>query len=31
MYEPEEAIFESVQWLIDNEQLRVAGPLRAGK
>ncbi|WP_324643309.1 NAD(P)-dependent oxidoreductase [Pseudarthrobacter sp. LT1] len=26
-YEPEEAIFESIQWLVDHEQLHVARPL----
>ena len=26
-YEPEQAIFESIQWLVDHEQLHVARPL----
>jgi nucleoside-diphosphate-sugar epimerase len=28
-YEPEDAILESVRWLIDHEQLDVANPLTA--
>lgn len=32
-YQPEQAVLESVEWLVDHEQLRVAGPLavRAGE
>lgn len=26
-YEPEAAVLESVRWLIDHEELKVAGPL----
>jgi nucleoside-diphosphate-sugar epimerase len=26
-YEPEQAVLESVRWLVENDQLRVAGPL----
>ncbi|MBP2324880.1 nucleoside-diphosphate-sugar epimerase [Kibdelosporangium banguiense] len=29
-YEPEEAVLESVRWLIEHDQLSVAGPLREG-
>ncbi|MFF1830090.1 NAD-dependent epimerase/dehydratase family protein [Paenarthrobacter sp. NPDC058040] len=28
-YEPEEAVFESIQWLVENQQLHVAGALRS--
>jgi len=28
-YQPEEAILESVRWLIDNDRLDVASPLKA--
>lgn len=28
-YEPEQAVLESVQWLVNHDQLRVAGPLEA--
>lgn len=28
-YEPEEAVLESVGWLIENDRLDVAGPLTA--
>jgi nucleoside-diphosphate-sugar epimerase len=28
-YEPEQAVLESVRWLLDHDELKVAGPLRA--
>jgi nucleoside-diphosphate-sugar epimerase len=27
-YEPEQAVLESVQWLVEHDQLPVAGPLK---
>jgi hypothetical protein len=30
-YEPEEAVLESVRWLIDHGELAVANPLIAGR
>lgn len=29
-YEPEQAVLESIRWLIEHDELRVAGPLLAG-